>query len=105
MLHSSLGVNHQVSHPPCGHRECPQFDRFCREAKSCFLFPHVKRSSHLGNHLHSFLNPQHLHHLISEMVDDLDRYTAGLGANEGARHGAFQAVPGFLVDLSLQGRL
>ena len=46
--------------------------------------------------------PEHLHHLVAEVVDDLDRDAAGRGPLEGARGVASERRPGFLVDLGLQ---
>src|SRR5467141_1175115 len=45
---------------------------------------------------------KHLHHLVAEVVDDLDRNAARFGFRERARGGATQALPSFLVDLGFQ---
>ena len=47
--------------------------------------------------------PEHLHHLVAEMIDHLHRYPATLRFVEGPRGVAAEARPGLLVDLRLEG--
>jgi len=48
---------------------------------------------------------EHLHHLIAEVVDHLDRDAAGGGFGEGPGDVAVEARPGLFVDLGLEGGL
>jgi hypothetical protein len=48
---------------------------------------------------------KHLHHLVAEVVDHLDRDAPGGGLGERAGDVAVEALPGFLVDLGLEGGL
>ena len=48
------------------------------------------------------LHPEYLHHLVAEVVDDLDGDAARFGLGEGARGVAVEARPGLLVDLGLR---
>ena len=51
------------------------------------------------------LHPKHLHHLIPQVIDDLHRDPPRFRLGERARSIAVEALPGFLVDLGLEGRL
>ena len=48
-------------------------------------------------------HPEHLHHLVAEVVDDLDGDAAGLRAIERTRHIAVKRRPRVGIDLGLQG--
>ena len=51
------------------------------------------------------LNSEHLHDLIAEMVDHLDRDAPGGGFLEGTGGVAVERFPGFFVDLGFEGGL
>ena len=51
------------------------------------------------------LHPEHFHHLVAEVVDDLDGDAARGGFVERAGGVAVQGGPGLLVDLGLEGGL
>src|SRR5699024_6443838 len=72
------------------------------------MFRTLTRSSHSGMSGPFFTNriplhPKHLHHLVTKVVDDLDRDAAGFGLFEGSGGVAVQGVPGFGVDFGLEG--
>ena len=48
------------------------------------------------------VDPEHLHHLVAQVVDHLHRDAAGLGLVEGAGGVAVQGRPGLVVDLGLE---
>ena len=48
------------------------------------------------------LNPEHLHHLVAEVVDDLDSYAACRGNGERTRDVAVYRLPRLRVDLRLE---
>lgn len=52
----------------------------------------------------SLSHPEHLHHLIPQMIDDLHRNAPRLRLFERPRHIAVQRCPRFLIHLGLQSR-
>src|ERR1035437_2837494 len=50
----------------------------------------------------SSVYPEHFHHFIAQMIDDLHRNAPGVWFVEGPRGVAVQRGPGFFVDLRLQ---
>ena len=48
-------------------------------------------------------DPEHLHHFVAQVVDDLDGDAAGSGFREGAGGVAVQSGPGVGVDFGFQG--
>jgi hypothetical protein len=48
------------------------------------------------------LNPKHLHHLVAEVIDDLDRDAAASRPLERTRRVGIERRPGVLVDLGAQ---
>jgi hypothetical protein len=47
-------------------------------------------------------NPEYLHHLVAEVIDNLHGDATGLGLRERTRRVAVQRGPRFLVDLGLE---
>ena len=50
-------------------------------------------------------HPDHLHHFVPKVVDDLDGDAAGFGLGEGAGGVAVERRPGVGVDLGFEGGL
>ena len=91
---------------PCGHERCAL--SFVRPFGFRRLEPSVAAPVFDGIavrfHFALSLDPEHLHHLVAEVVDDLDGDAAGGGLGERARGVAVEARPRFLIDLGPQRR-
>ena len=56
-----------------------------------------------GEYLPHFIYVNNLHHLVAQMVDDLDGNTAGRGLFKRPGGVAVKAGPGILIDLCVEG--
>lgn len=69
----------------------------CSSGSTQITHPLLRQTQNQSPH------PEHLHHLIAEVVDHLDGYPPGFGFVEGAGDVAVEGCPGLLVDFGLEG--
>ena len=62
-------------------------------------------STYTGGFIDPFSDPEDLHYLVAEVVDDLDGDAAGGRTVEGAGGVAVEGLPGVAVDFGLEGGL